>query len=393
MVVLVPSLAAGTGCAPNTDLVRETTGPDGTPGGVGAAPAVLVDPSAGATGVPLNLASVFVRFPVDVAPPEGPLDLMGAAGRATTAAPMVDDCPPAAPGICRRFPLGERLLPSTAYLVTAAPAGGAGDGVPIGQFVTAADADLTPPTIAGLTVEPSGPCVLARFSTDEPASAALVMRVAGSERVISAGVGVTAFAVAAPIAAFGAGVEVAIAVRASDQAGNVGESAAVTLAVPTGLLPIAITEVHANPAGPEPGQEYVEIRNLGTDAVDVGGLSIEDAKGADVLPATALPAGAYALVVPSSFDPNSPVDTPPRAGTALIHVDTRLGADGLTNGGEVVRLRAGDGTIVSSYSAAVDVSAVKWSGQSVHRVPEDVCDQAASWSRAPALATPGWGPP
>jgi hypothetical protein len=158
-----------------------------------------------------------------------------------------------------------------------------------------------------------------------------------------------------------------------------------------GLLPIAITEIHANPAGPEPAQEYVEIRNLGRDSVDVAGLTIEDSKGVDPLPAALLDSGAYALIVSSGFDPVSPVDTAPRAGTPLIRVDTRIGSDGLANGGEVVRLRTAGGTVLSSYGGFVDVSAAKWSGKSVPRLPEDACDQAVAWSRLPSPATPGWG--
>src|SRR5262249_25447443 len=148
------------------------------------------------------------------------------------------------------------------------------------------------------------------------------------------------FQVAAPLAGFTPGGALGVVVRATDRAGNLAESAAVAARVPATLLPIAITEIRANAAGPEPAQEFVEIRNLGAEPLDVGGLAIEDAKGMDVLPAAVLEAGAYALIVPSGFDPSAPEDVPPRDGTTLVRVDSRLGADGLTNSGEVVRLRA-----------------------------------------------------
>jgi hypothetical protein len=99
------------------------------------------------------------------------------------------------------------------------------------------------------------------------------------------------------------------------------------------------------------------------------------------------------LIVPSGFDAASAKDTPPQAGVALLRVDSRIGSDGLSNGGEVVRLLSAAGDVVSSYGAAIDVSASAWSGQSVHRVPEEACDQDASWTRRPSPATPGWGPP
>jgi hypothetical protein len=59
----------------------------------------------------------------------------------------------------------------------------------------------------------------------------------------------------------------------------------------------------------------------------------------------------------------------------------------------VVRLLSARGNVVSSYGAAVDVSAASWSGKSVHRVPESACDQEASWTRHPEAPTPGWGAP
>ena len=73
----------------------------------------------------------------------------------------------------------------------------------------------------------------------------------------------------------------------------------------------------ANAAGPEPAQEYVELRNLGGDAVSLAGLRLEDAKGGDDLPAETLAPGGYALVVPSGYDPAQGQDPAPRAGTLL----------------------------------------------------------------------------
>ncbi len=110
-----------------------------------------------------------------------------------------------------------------------------------------------------------------------------------------------------------------------DRAGNQVETSAGSIDLPPETPPLVITEVLANPAGPEPGQEFVELRNLGGADLSLGGLRLEDAKGADVLPEATLVAGAYALIVPSTFDPGSPRDVPPRAGTLMVPVDTRLG--------------------------------------------------------------------
>ena len=399
--IWVSVLLAALACAPNTDLIGQGGGSGPEAGGNTAgmaSVAALVNPSAGTAGVPMNLEGVTIRFPVAVTVPDGGVTITGAGRSAGLAIPVAAPCPDSGVANCVQVPLSESLLPAATYVVAigrdvvdnnghALPAG------PVGHFVTAADEDLAAPAIIALSVQPSGPCVLVSFQTDEPAAATVVIRSGDVERDVPAGAGSVNFAVAVSVATFAAGSDLQILARARDLAGNVSESAAVALTVPATLSPLAITEIHANPAGAEPTQEYVEVRNLGSVPVDLSGVSVEDAKGSDMLPASTLNAGAYALIVPAAFDPASPVDTAPLAGTQLIHIDSRLGSDGLSNSGEIVRLRATDGTIVSSYSFPVDVSASKWSGKSVHRIPEDACDQAASWTRLPGVATPGWGAP
>jgi Lamin Tail Domain len=189
------------------------------------------------------------------------------------------------------------------------------------------------------------------------------------------------------------GAQVQVLARAIDLAGNVGESSAVELPWAEAPVPIAITELHANPLGPEPAQEFVELENVGPEPLDLGGLALEDEKGMDLLPAAVIAPGERVLVVPAGFDPASEKDTPPAPGTQLVRVDTRLGFDGLSNSGERVQLRGRDGGLVSSYSVATAVSGAAWAGKSVHRVPESGCDQSASWTQHPLPATPGWGPP
>ena len=127
----------------------------------------------------------------------------------------------------------------------------------------------------------------------------------------------------------------------TDRAGNqVESSAAAPSTCRRSTPPLVITEVLANPAGPEPGQEFVELRNVGDDDVSLAGLRLEDAKGADVLPD-----GDAARPAPTRWSsrrrtiPAVRATSPPRAGTLLVPVDTRLGSDGLSNSGEVVRLR------------------------------------------------------
>ena len=173
--------------------------------------------------------------------------------------------------------------------------------------------------------------------------------------------------------------------NAVDLAGNQAASAPFAFMTPPAVPPLAITEVLANPAGPEPQQEYVELRNLGDADVSLAGLRLADSKGGDDLPPETLAAGGYALVVTASYDPARGPDPPPRPGTLLVRVDTRLGSDGLSNGGEAVQLLQGE-AVVSSYGGWVAVSAGSWNGKAVHRLVQSACDAPGGLEPHPAAA-------
>lgn len=391
------------GCAPETDLVGAAgAGPGAAAGQAAPGPGggQLVDPVAGAVQVPVNLAAVVVRFPAPMTlPPDALRVCPGVAGSAVVAAPPE---PRACDGgSCYRSALSGTLPPSTSCRVELG--GGAVDqaGQPVamgllGVFDTAAAADDVPPLVTGVTVAVMGPCIEVRFSTDEPVSGAIVVRIDGDgqEIVVPAGAGQMDFDVALPASLLPPATTATVGVRATDRAGNVAESAPLSLVTPAAVPPLAITEVLANPAGTEPAQEYVELRNLGdADIVlDGAGLAIQDSRGADALGSGTVVSGGYALVVTSAYDPSSGADPPPRAGTPLLRVDTRIGTDGLSNAGEVVRLVQGD-TIVSSYGGWVDVSSSTWSGKAVHRLVQTACDRPDAWNRTPLPPTPGAGPP
>jgi hypothetical protein len=386
--VLIAPLCAGLACTPETDLSKLTAAGAGGPG---AAAGTLVDPIAGASDVPVNLAAITVRFAAPLSLPPAALSVCGAgAGPPTAPAPCQG-------GFCYSAPLAGLLPPSTscrvelrdgALDVAGAPVG-AGT---IGAFATSADLDDTPPAISGITIQLAGPCLAVGFATDEVAGGTVVLRAGDVEVVTPAGAGQTTFDVAVALAGLPPESPATMLVRAVDRAGNAAESAAVAWQTPPALPPIAVTEVLANPAGPEPAQELIELRNLGADPVSLAGLSLADARGADALPDATLAPGGYALVVPSGYDPGGGADPPPRPGTQLVRVDARLGADGLSNGGEVVRLLRGE-EIVSSYGGWVDVSSAAWAGKSVHRLVQSACDRRDAWNRSPLAPTPGDGPP
>jgi hypothetical protein len=384
-------------CAPPaTDLVRSSGDPKVTPPpGSAAAGGSLLDPTAGAVDVPANLAAVIVRFAGPVVWGEAGIRVCDGDGGPVASSPPVEV--PCDGGACYRTELAAPLPAATTCEVAI------GDGITdaagkaiaagvIGVFDTAAARDQIPPALAAITVDGAGPCLTVAFSTDEPSTGTVVIE-AGEARIETpAGVGLTSFSVSVPVGPLPAESAATITVTAVDRAGNVAASSPLPFQTPPALPPIAITEVLANAAGPEPAQEYVELRNLGDAPVDLTGLRLEDAKGSDDLPGETLPPGVYALVVASGYDPGQGQDPAPRAGTALLRVDTRLGADGLSNGGERVRLMRGD-AVVSSYGGWVDVSASSWAGKGVHRLVQTACDRPDAWNRTPLDATPGAGPP
>ena len=395
-LMLLGAIGAALGaCVPETDLTNISAGGDGAPGAGGPAGATLVDPVAGASDVPLNLAAVVVRFPASVNWGQEGLRICDGAAGPIAAMPPVDE--PCDGGVCYRVPLAGRLPPAAACKVVIGAGATAAGGEPIagavvGIFDAAAEADETPPVLADLSIAAAGPCLAVSFATDEPVTATIVLQAGGVETSSPAGVGLSRFDVAIPLVTLPAQSAATIAVTAVDRAGNIVASSPLAFDTPPLLPPIAITEVLGNAAGPEPAQEYVELRNLGAEPASLAGLRLEDAKGGDELPAEMLGAGAYALVVPSTYAPAQGQDPAPRAGTLLVRVDTRLGADGLANGGELVRLMSAD-AVVSSYGGWVSVSAGSWSGKGVHRLVQSACDRPDAWNRTPLDATPGAGPP
>jgi hypothetical protein len=300
-------------------------------------------------------------------------------------------------GVCYRAPLAATLPATASCRVELADGALDGDGAPlpgglVGVFDTAAAPDMTPPLLTGMAVEVAGPCIAVRFSTDEPATGSLVLRAGDLESTVPAGTGQTTFDVAVRAALLPPMAPATVTARAADRAGNVAESAPFSLVTPAALPPLVITEVLANPAGAEPTQEYVEVRNLGAEDLTTDALLIQDSRGGDALPPATIPGGAYALVVTSGYDPASAADPPPRAGTLLLRVDSRIGTDGLSNSGEAVRLVQGD-AVVSSYGGWVNTSSATWNGRAVHRLVETACDRPDAWSRTPLAPTPGAGPP
>jgi hypothetical protein len=398
-ILLATVLTAwGGACMPQTDLSNVAATGAIPPTPTGPAGATLVAPPAGATQVPLNLAGVMVRFPAAISWGASGLVVCNGQGAPVPASPPIESpCTDGEGGSCYRVDLAGSLPASTscAVSIAAGAVDTSGAAVPpgtIGVFEDANAPDVTPPVLTGVAVASAGPCLDVRFATDEPATGTVVVQAGGVEIDTPAGTGATSFDIGIPVGGLPPSTAATVTVRATDLAGNAAASAPLAFTTPVALPPIAITEVLANSAGPEPQQEYVELRNLGAADVSLAGLRLLDSKGGDDLPAETLAPGGYALIVTATYDPNQGSDPAPRAGTLLLRVDTRLGADGLSNAGEAVQLVLGD-AVVSSYGGWVSVSAGSWNGHAVHRLVQTACDSSSAWNHTPLPPTPGSGPP
>jgi len=109
---------------------------------------------------------------------------------------------------------------------------------------------------------------------------------------------------------------------------------------------LVLNEVFANPLGPEPQQEWVEILNDGTISAELGGHVLIDVGGETVLPPGAIPPGGVALIVNQLFIADDGVDPAPDPGAILFRVH-KLGHSGLSNDGEPLSLRGPSGVVIS----------------------------------------------
>ncbi len=97
-----------------------------------------------------------------------------------------------------------------------------------------------------------------------------------------------------------------------------------------------LNEVLANPLGPEPQAEWIEIVNDGSLALELSSYALQDGGGSTPLPGARLAAGEYALLVRNDFAPNAS-DEPPAPSARLIRMPV-LGKSGLSNSGERLAL-------------------------------------------------------
>ena len=396
-------LIACAACSPHTDLAAEQHAPStpssgattGSDAGALFGLPKLVDPPAGAVQVPTNLAKVILGFfgPLQVPDVAAPLNLRASDG--TEVALALGDTVYCGGTCYAAIPAGT-LAAATSYAVEVVADAlhlQGGKPVPSGQvgsFTTADAPDEYAPLLSGFALSIAEACVHAQFVTDEAAWPEIIITAGDQAASLDPGAIGTEFDLLTHLPDLPFDVDAQAIARAVDRAGNSADSSVLALHLPPKIPRLVITEVLANPAGSEYTQEFVELENLEADPVSLAGMLIEDKTGSDVLPDLAVPAGGFALVVAANFVMDDGKDPVPRDGTVIVPVPGRIGADGLSNDGEPVRLVSSDGAVVSQYGGWVNVSATAWNGMSVHRVSVDACDQPSAWTNAPELPTPGW---
>ncbi|PRQ05870.1 hypothetical protein ENSA5_01910 [Enhygromyxa salina] len=380
-------------------------------GSAGPEPGLVV-PGPGQLGVATNLAHVETELwpPVPVPQPGATLELEARDGGA--AIELVDpvDCPGWVPGTCLRWRPARALEPDVRYR----PASGslvdrAGRRARLASasretwFEAGAGSDLTPPA-AELVAKLRGRCLALWIDAGEPVEATLVVGEAQARAAIdhSGWIGLELDLALAP------DEPIAWALELRDLANNFSATQDELPAGPSfdpALPRIRITELLANPSGPEPDAEFVELL-AGPEGAALDGLYLADVALAelreawlagdepsgDPLPSLTLAPDELAIVVASGWSPSNPEDPAPAPGTRIVRVDASLGESGLKNAGEPLTLWAmteQGPAALASYGNWIDTSAASHGGRSVVS-GRDGCDLPSRWRAQPqGRSTPG----
>jgi hypothetical protein len=344
-------------------------------------------PADGASGIPVNLAFAVIAFDGMVFGLQDGVWIEDAAGRAVAARVEGGAC--ARQGL-RAFGAGDcaRITPSSAlaaladYSIVVGEAARDAHGGAVGPFRarlrtgTGRD-DLPPATLPAtcaldeLAVEAG--CALLdehalrlRVQADEPVVAELTVEDARVSAVADQDALELALSALTPDSALPA------TLMLTDLAGN---ERMLTLALHTtpALATVSIDEVRADPLGPEPAQEYVELLNYGNAPVELAGLVITDdplEEGVAIDRALRLDPGARALLVAGAFDASDVRDGPLPPGVTLLRAPGSIAGSGLSNAGELLLLRDAQGRRLSGAPASPKPRA----GICLHRTSDDPRD-------------------
>ncbi len=180
-----------------------------------------------------------------------------------------------------------------------------------------------------------------------------------------------------------------LSVRVTDGAGLTAEEGPNGARTGPLTTPIVINEVLHDPLGTEPHQEFVELLNIGMEAVSIDGWTLEDEGGADALVLAApVPADTLVVIVPAEYQPGAGGDPVPGPGAVIVRLEGAIGAQGLRNSGESLLIRDAEGEVVSRFSMLMSPPGA---GISIERVDGYAPDgDPANWrANASESSTPG----
>lgn len=336
-------------------------------GADGGARVVASWPADGATGVGTNLDAVVVAFDGTVQDGEHGVWLQGPDALAVAAHVAAGECAAIAPeqayAFCVRVEPAQRLAPNAAYALMVGAAAIDAHGAPVGpwraQFRSGSGDDPNPPKLVmSACAIDEQPMALGCALIDD---ASIALHVQADEpvsmRLRAGDMQTTALAPAGDATLELRGLPpdhgIALALTLTDSSGNRSELSAKLRTLPP-LATLSIAELRADPLGPEPQQEFVELWNYGARAIDLGGFTLSDKRDApgQALPSARIEPHARVLLVADAFDPSEPRDVAPPPGATLIRVGKSLATSGLSNSGEPLFLRDALGRRVSAAPAS-----------------------------------------
>jgi hypothetical protein len=366
---------------------------------------ILLTPAPGQLQVATNLARVETQLwpPVPIPQPEATL-LLEADDRSEPIV-LVDpiDCIGWVPGTCLAWRPASILQPGVRYR----PAGGSladrlgRTAVRPGAtretwFESGSVSDDDPPD-AEIVEQLHGRCLALWVDAGEPVEVALQV----GELVRRSAIDHAGF-VGLELTGLAPGDAITWTIELHDLAGNHATHDGQLVAGPgfdAALGHLRITEILANPSGPEPDGEFVEVL-AGPDGAELDGVRLSDLSFAEIthalamgddppgdpLPAASLAAGELAIIVGNSWPEGS-------TGSARVLVlASSLAGGGLKNAGEPVTLwmPTEHGPIeLARYGNWIETGASSHDGRSVI-AGLDACDLPDRWRSHPqGLSSPG----
>jgi hypothetical protein len=366
---------------------------------------ILLTPAPGQLQIAINLARVETQLWPPVPVPQPDATLLLEAEDASAPIVLVDplDCVGWVPGTCLGWRPASPLQPGVRYR----PAGGSlvdrfgriavrPGATRESWFESGSEPDLDPPN-AELVEQLHGRCLVLWIDAGEPVEAVLQVDALVRRTAID-----HAGFVGLELAGGAPGDAIAWTLELRDLAGNHATLDGQLVKGPgfdAGFPHLRITEILANPSGPEPDGEFVELL-AGPDGAQLDGVFLSDLSFADIvaalamgddppgdpLPSASMAPGELAILVGPSWPGGA-------TGQAQVLVlESSLGDAGLKNAGEPVTvwMPSEEGPIeLASYGNWIETDATSHDGRSVV-AGLDACDLPDRWRSHPqGLSSPG----